>query len=431
MPTPTPSPTNAIERLKTDVALEVRKGVDLALSHGPLRRGKGMVSGMIALVLANFSMLAVLMLQFPAFLSTPKVREVLSFDAMRGVLLAAMVLCGALALTNIAFNRVRRLSAWALFWLAVAVVGSQLGVSATGQGWLPVGRLPANMPYLGVDWFIFDLLATTLLFTTIEKLRPLRADMPVFRKQWQTDFMYFVTGHLLVGLTLFLVYAVLYGATGMFAGVHPVAQDSLRGWFRNLPFGWALLLLMLITDFARYWLHRFLSPDRHRLAAAFHSPQRRAHGLDLRQPHARRGDGAVDRGDSCARVPAGLFAERDQRLHRHRGRAGRVQPHQCVGAAGTAALPGRDAQLPSLAPQPRCGRPGPLLCGALRVLGPPVRHRGEDRQEQDLARQLRRGGRLCARRLLAPAAVPVDVVGPLDGRERRGAPREPLSCCGR
>jgi sterol desaturase/sphingolipid hydroxylase (fatty acid hydroxylase superfamily) len=257
MPTPTPSPTNAIERLKTDVALEVRKGVDLALSHGPLRRGKGMVSGMIALVLANFSMLAVLMLQFPAFLSTPKVREVLSFDAMRGVLLAAMVLCGALALTNIAFNRVRRLSAWALFWLAVAVVGSQLGVSATGQGWLPVGRLPANMPYLGVDWFIFDLLATTLLFTTIEKLRPLRADMPVFRKQWQTDFMYFVTGHLLVGLTLFLVYAVLYGATGMFAGVHPVAQDSLRGWFRNLPFGWALLLLMLITDFARYWLHRF------------------------------------------------------------------------------------------------------------------------------------------------------------------------------
>jgi hypothetical protein len=37
------------------------------------------------------------------------VREVLSFDVMRGVLLAAMVWCGALA--NIVFNRVRRLSA--------------------------------------------------------------------------------------------------------------------------------------------------------------------------------------------------------------------------------------------------------------------------------------------------------------------------------
>jgi len=258
-PPPTPSSTDAVDRLKNGLASEVRKGVDLALSHGPLRRGKGMVSGMVALVLANFSMLAVLMFQFPAFLSTPKVREVLSFDTMRGVLLAAMVLCGALALTNIVFNRVRRLSAWALFWLAVAVVGSQLGVSTAGQGWLPASAvpLPANMPYLGVDWFIFDLLATTLLFTTIEKLRPLRADMPVFRKGWQTDFMYFVTGHLLVGLTLFLVYAILYGATGMFAGVHPVAQDTLRGWFRNLPFGWALLLLMLVTDFARYWLHRF------------------------------------------------------------------------------------------------------------------------------------------------------------------------------
>ena len=250
----TPSPS---DRLKADVVQEIRKGVDLARSHGPLRPGKGMVSGMLALVLANFSMLAVLMFQFPVFLSTPKVREYLSFDAMRTVLLVAMVLCGALALTNIVFNRVRRLSAWALFWLAVAVVGSQLGVSATGHGWLPAGRVAGNMPYLGIDWFIFDLLATTLLFTTIEKLRPLRPDMPVFRKEWQTDFMYFVTGHLLVGLTLFLVYAVLYGVSGMLAGLDPVAQDTLHGWVRHLPFGWALLLLILITDFARYWLHRF------------------------------------------------------------------------------------------------------------------------------------------------------------------------------
>ena len=246
-----------VERFRSDVADEVRKGVDLALSHGPLRPRKGMVSGLIALVLANFSMLAVLMFQFPAFLSTPKVREYLSFDTMRTVLLIAMVLCGALALTNIVFGRVRRLSAWALFWLAVAVVGSQMGVSATGHGWLPVAAIATNVPYLGVDWLIFDLLATTLLFTTIEKLRPLRPEMPIFRREWQTDFMYFVTGHLLVGLTLFLVYATLYGLSGMFAGIHLLAQDTLRGWIRHLPFGYALLLLMLVTDFARYWLHRF------------------------------------------------------------------------------------------------------------------------------------------------------------------------------
>jgi len=81
-----PTPT---ERLKTEVATEIQKGVDLARSHGPLRLGKGMVSGMLALVLANFCLLAVLMFQFPTYLSTPKVREFLSFDTMRMVLLAA------------------------------------------------------------------------------------------------------------------------------------------------------------------------------------------------------------------------------------------------------------------------------------------------------------------------------------------------------
>ena len=250
-----PTPT---ERLKTEVATEIQKGVDLARSHGPLRLGKGMVSGMLALVLANFCLLAVLMFQFPTYLSTPKVREFLSFDTMRTVLLAAMVLCGALALTNIIFKRVRRLSAWALFWLACAVVASKLGVSATGHGWLPVaGEIPTRVPYLGIDWFIFDLLATTLLFTTIEKLKPLRPEMPVFRKEWQTDFMYFVTGHLLVGLTLFLTYAILYGVSGMAESLNPSGQNPVRAWVRGLPFGVALLLLMLITDFARYWLHRF------------------------------------------------------------------------------------------------------------------------------------------------------------------------------
>ena len=280
------SPT---ERLKNSVATEIQKGVDLALSHGPLRPGKGMVSGMVALALANFSLLAVLMFQFPAFLSTPKVREYLTFDAMRWVLLVAMVLCGALALTNILFNRVRRLSAWVLFWLACAVAGSCIGVSATGHGWLPVGDIPGNVPYLGVDWFIFDLLATTLLFTTIEKLKPLRPEMPIFRKEWQTDFMYFVTGHLLVGLTLFLVYGALYGINGMYTNLHPVAQNSVRGWVGNLPFGVALLLLILITDFGRYWLHRFYHETAigWRLHSVHHSAERmdwisgsRTHGIE-------------------------------------------------------------------------------------------------------------------------------------------------------
>ena len=59
----------------------------MALSHGRLRPGKGMRSGMVALFLANFCLLGVIMLQFPTYLTTPRVREFLSFDTTRMILL--------------------------------------------------------------------------------------------------------------------------------------------------------------------------------------------------------------------------------------------------------------------------------------------------------------------------------------------------------
>ena len=271
------------------VSREIKKGIDMAMSYGHLRPGKGMVSGMTALFLANFCLLGVLMLQFPTYLTTPKVREYVSFDMMRTILLSAMFLSGLIATYNIVFNRIRRLSSWALFWLTFALALSWLGASLTGNGWLVATDVRSNVPYLGVDWLILDLLATTLLFTGIEKLRPLKRDLPVFRKHWQTDFLYFVTGHLFVGLTLFLVYAILYGITNTAAVIAPAAQGSLRGWIQQLPFVYALLLLMLITDFARYWLHRFYHETDFgwRLHAIHHSAEdmdwisgSRTHGIE-------------------------------------------------------------------------------------------------------------------------------------------------------
>ena len=266
---------------------EIQKGIELAQSHGHVRPGKGMVSGLLALFLANFSMLGVLIFQFPTYLTTPKVREFISLDQFRAVLVGAMLACAAIALFNIVRRRVPRLSWWALLWLSVAVAGSLVGVSRLGQGWLPSTPVAHGMPYLGLDWLILDLAATTLLFTTVEKLVPLRRQQPVFRRYWQTDFLYFVTGHLLVGITLFLAYGLVGGLT---QGVDVMAtSSSWREWFRQLPFGWALLLLMLITDLARYWLHRFYHETRigWRLHSIHHSAMdmdwisgSRTHGIE-------------------------------------------------------------------------------------------------------------------------------------------------------
>ena len=275
--------------MKNLIETEVRKGVDLAMSHGPLHSGKGMVSGMLALLLANFCLLGVLMFQFPTYLSTPKVRDFLSFDVIRLIIIGAMLLCAVIAGYNLLFKRVPRLSGWALLWLSVSLIISVAGAALSGRGWLQPGPIGQHMPYLGVDWLILDLLATALVFTTIEKIRPLKPDLPVFRKHWQTDFAYFVSGHLLIGLTLFLVYAILYGMTSTASSVIPAQQNALRAWVGALPFGWSLLLLMLITDFLRYWLHRFYHETAigWRLHAIHHSAEdmdwisgTRTHGIE-------------------------------------------------------------------------------------------------------------------------------------------------------
>jgi len=251
----------------------------MAVSHGPLRPGKGMVSGMLALFLANFCLFGVVMLLFPSYLTTPKVREYVSFDMMRIILISAMFLCGTIAIYNISFNRIRRLSSWALLWLTVALLLSLVGAHIQGYAWLAThGDLNIKVPYLGVDWLILDLLATTLIFTSIEKLHPLKQKMSIFRKYWQTDFAYFVTGHLFVGLTLFLVYAALYGMTNSATIIAPVVQGTVQDWIQQLPFVGALLLLMLITDFARYWLHRLYHETS--IGWRFHSIHHSAEDMD-------------------------------------------------------------------------------------------------------------------------------------------------------
>lgn len=72
----------------------------LSQSHGALEPGKGMVSGVIALMLAALCFLGVLAFHFPEYLTTPELRKSYDVDAMRRLLFWSLVLAGALALFN-------------------------------------------------------------------------------------------------------------------------------------------------------------------------------------------------------------------------------------------------------------------------------------------------------------------------------------------
>jgi sterol desaturase/sphingolipid hydroxylase (fatty acid hydroxylase superfamily) len=231
----------------------------LSESHGDLRPGHGLVTGVIAVGLASLCFLGVLAFHFPQYLTTPQLRQNYDVNLLRQLMLGAMVVAGALALFNIIRGRSR--------WLALAafvLVGLTL---ALGGHKVPVNDFADNTPYIGLDWFILDLLGSTLIFVFIEKLFALRREQPVFRAEWQTDLHHFIVNHMLVGFVLLAVNLLVHKLFGW------AAKDGVRYWVQDLPFPVALFLIVLVADLVQYWTHRAYHevPWLWRLHAVHHS----------------------------------------------------------------------------------------------------------------------------------------------------------------
>ena len=232
---------------------------DLSESHGALRSGKGMVAGVIALILAALCFLGVLAFHFPQYLTTPELRRSYNVDTMRQLLFWSMVIAGGLSVALIVLGRVR--------WLAASAFGLLALSAILGGHKVPVGEFATNTPYIGLDWFILDLLGSSLIFIFIEKLFALRKDQPVFRPEWQTDFHHFLVNHMVVGFILLATNLLVHKLFGW------AANDGIRGWVSHLNFWVALFLIVLVADLVQYWTHRAYHETKlgWRLHAVHHS----------------------------------------------------------------------------------------------------------------------------------------------------------------
>jgi sterol desaturase/sphingolipid hydroxylase (fatty acid hydroxylase superfamily) len=92
---------------------------------------------------------------------------------------------------------------------------------------VPVNDFAHGTPYIGLDWFILDLLGSTLIFVFIEKLFALRKDQPVFRPEWQVDFQHFVVNHMIVGFVLLATNLLVHKLFGW------AAKDGMRAWVQD------------------------------------------------------------------------------------------------------------------------------------------------------------------------------------------------------
>lgn len=232
---------------------------DLTEGHGALDAGHGMITGVIALVLAMLCFLGVLAFHFPEYLTTPELRKNYDVDMIRTLMFVAMVIAGSMSLVNVLFNRARWLSGFAFLLVALTAL--------LGGHKVPVNDFADHTPYIGLDWFILDLLGSSLIFMFIEKLFALRRDQPIFRPEWQTDLYHFMVNHMVVGFVLLATNLMIHKLFGW------AAKDGIQAWVQDLPFYVAVPLIVLVADLVQYWTHRAYHevPLLWRLHAVHHS----------------------------------------------------------------------------------------------------------------------------------------------------------------
>jgi sterol desaturase/sphingolipid hydroxylase (fatty acid hydroxylase superfamily) len=208
----------------------------------PTGFGTGWWSGVLSAFFGILAFGAVVCLHFPQLLSAPELRAYYPMDLIRRLIQAvivAAIVCGVVS----AMLRRKKI-------LALTGLLASLGATLLGGASVPINGKLHNGPAIGLDWFLLDMLLTTLIFSPIEVLWPAYPKQSVFRKEWLTDIVYFLSTHLPTQFTTFLI---LLPATLLTAALNASAVISAVG---RLPWLVQLLLAVLVADMAEYWIHR-------------------------------------------------------------------------------------------------------------------------------------------------------------------------------
>lgn len=220
--------------------------------------GSGWLSGSGALLCGIVSIVLAIALKYP-WLTTPEltiVTRTLSFKLFQhGVLLFGY----AIAITSLILRKDKSLGFAAL---ALIMAATLMGGSSNEQ----LASQNTSI-YFGLDFFVVNVLFTGFLFVPIEFYFPQRPEQDVLRREWQEDMFYFLVSSLFVQILAFLTLSPAQLVNSA-APLEPV-----RSYVGSQPFLIQLALIMLLTDFVQYWLHRAFHqiPRLWRFHAVHHS----------------------------------------------------------------------------------------------------------------------------------------------------------------
>ena len=209
----------------------------------PTSAGHGFISGILSAIIGIAGFGAVLCLHFPEYLTHADLRRFYQLGYLRAaihVTLVASFLLGTIS----ACLRANKA-------LALTGIGFTLAAALLGGSQVPVaGDAAASGSWLGLDFFVLNLLLYSAVFIPLERLFALRADQPVFRRQWVVDLTYFFVNSLLIEVLTILTLTpalILFGWARV---------GWVSGAVASMPLWLQVPALLLVADFTQYWVHR-------------------------------------------------------------------------------------------------------------------------------------------------------------------------------
>ena len=208
----------------------------------PTGFGTGWWSGVLSAFFGVLAFGAVVCLHFPQLLSSPELRPYYPMHLIR--LLVQAVIGGAIFF-GVVSAMMRRKKVLALTGMLFA-----LGATLLGGASVPINEDLGSGPAIGLDWFLLDMLLMTLIFSPIEVLWPAYPKQSVFRSEWLTDIVYFLSTHLPIQITTFLI---LLPATRLTSILNLPAVPNMMS---HLPWLVQFILAVVVADLAEYFIHR-------------------------------------------------------------------------------------------------------------------------------------------------------------------------------
>ena len=224
-------------------AIATVKTAHLALeTTEPMTAGHGFISGLLSALLGIAGFGLVLSLRFPEYLMQENLQPLYSSPYLRAGIHVTLVTAFLLGSLSAVLRANKTLALTGLgFTLAAALLGGSQASAAPADG---------TAAWLSLDFFVLNLLLYSAIFVPLERLFALRAEQPVFRRQWGVDLSYFFVNSLLVEVLTILT---LKPALILFDWAR---VDTLNHAIGRSPILVQVLLIVLVADFTQYWVHR-------------------------------------------------------------------------------------------------------------------------------------------------------------------------------